>query len=106
MTKHKIKSATACYTGGGIYIYYGQLENGLYFRAWDECDAAYICDTNTSTEAAEYAEFYEQHAVQEITGEAFEIFWNQILSHIINGGPAFDKWSNYLKSDLQERMIK
>ena len=106
MTKYKIKSATACYTGGGIYIYYGQLESGLFFRAWDECEAAYICDTDTSTEAAEYAEFYEQHAVEEITGEAFEIFWNQILSHIIGGGPAFDKWSNYLKSDLEERIIK
>ena len=106
MTKYKIKSATACYTGGGIYIFYGQLESGLFFRAWDECEAAYICDTDTSTEEAEYAEFYEQHAVQEITGEAFEIFWNQILSHIIGGGPAFDKWSNYLKSDLEERMIK
>ena len=106
MAKHTIKSATACYTGGGIYIFYGQLESGLFFRAWDECEAAYICDTDTSTEEAEYAEFYEQHAVQEITGEAFEIFWNQILSHIIGGGPAFDKWSNYLKSDLEERIIK
>ena len=106
MTKHQIKTATACYTGGGIYIYYGQLESGLFFRAWDECEAIYICDTNTGTEEAEHSEFYEQHTIEELTGEAFEVFWNQILSHVINGGSAFDKWSNYQKSDLERRLIK
>ncbi len=106
MEKHKIKTATACYTGGGIYIYYGQLESGLYFRTCDEWEAVYICDTNTGTEEAEYSEFYEQHTKEELTGKAFEAFWNQILSHVINGGPAFDKWSNYQKSDLEDRIIK
>ena len=103
---HTIKTATACYTGGGIYIYYGQLESGLYFRAWDECEAAYICDTDTSTEEAEYNEFYEQHTTAELTGEAFKTFWNQMLLHIIGGKPAFDKWNNYQKSDLERRLIK
>ena len=106
MTKHQIKTATACYTGGEIYIYYGQLENGLYFRAWDECEAIYICNVDPSGEEAEYSEFYELHAKEELTGEAFKAFWNAILSHIINGGPAFDKWGNYLRGDLEERLIK
>lgn len=104
--EHKIKTATACYTGGGIYIYYGQLESGLYFRTCDECDTVYICDANTGTEEAEYTEFYEQHTAKELTGEAFKSFLNRILTHVINGGPAFDKWSNYLKSDLEERILK
>jgi hypothetical protein len=102
---YTIKKATACYTGGGIYIYYGQLENGLYFRTWDDCETAYICDSDTSAEEAEYNEFYELHTVEELTGEAFEIFWNETLLHIINGKPAFDKWNNYQKSDLERRII-
>lgn len=102
---HTIKKATACYTGGGIYIYYGQLESGLYFRMWDDCETIYICDADTSAEEAEYTEFYEQHTREELTGEAFKIFWNQTLLHIINGKPAFDKWSNYQKSDLEHRII-
>ena len=106
MAKYEIKTATACYTGGGIYIYYGQLENGLYFRAYDEWEAVYICDSDTSVEEAEYDGFYEQHTTEELTGEAFKAFWNQMLSHVINGGPAFDRWSNYLKSDLEDRIIK
>jgi len=106
MENHKIKTATACYTGGGIYIYYGQLESGLYFRAYDEWESVYICDSDTSAEEAEYDEFYEQHTVEELTEDAFKIFWNQILSHVINGGPPYDRWHNYLKSDLEERIIK
>ena len=38
-----INFATAQYTGGGIYIYYGQLENGYYFRADDCEDFIEIC---------------------------------------------------------------
>ena len=104
--EHTIKTATACYTGGGIYIYYGQLESGLYFRACDEFETVYICDANTSTEEAEYSEFYEQHTAEELAGEAFKTFWNQLLTHVINNKPAFDKWNNYQKSDLKNRLIK
>ena len=103
---HIIKTATACYTGGGIYIYYGQLESGLYFRTCDDCEMVYICDSNTSTEEAEHSEFYEQHTIEELTGEIFKAFWNQIILHVINGKPAFDKWNNYQKSDLDRRIIK
>lgn len=104
--EYTIKTATACYTGGGIYIYYGQLENGLYFRTWDECEAVYICDADTSSEGAEHSEFYEQHTQKELTEEEYKAFFNKILSHILNGGRPFDKWNNYQKSDLQNRILK
>ncbi len=104
--KHKIETATACYTGGGIYIYYGQLESGLYFLACDECEAISICDADTSTEEAQYPEWQEQHTVEELMGENFECFWNAMLLHIINGGLSYDEWHNYLTSDLEERIIK
>ena len=106
MRKYKIKTATACYTGGGLYIYYGQLENGLYFQAWDECEAVYICDTNTGTEEAQFLEFYERHTVEELSGKAFKTFWNQMLHFIINGGPSYDGYHNYSKSDLERRILK
>ena len=106
MENLKIKTATACYTGGGIYIFYGQLENGLWFRAWDECEAAYICDSDTEAEEAETLEFYEEHMIQELTGDKFRDFWNAILSHVLNGGEAYGKWSNYSPDDLERRIIK
>lgn len=106
MTKHKIKTATACYTGGNIYIYYGQLESGLYFRTFDDSDTIYICDSDTEAEEAEYSEFYEAHTVEELTGEDFRTFWNTMLSHIIDRKPTHGKWSNYSADDMEIRLIK
>lgn len=104
---HEIKTANACYSGGGIYIYYGQLESGLYFRANEDFETIYVCDANASVaeEEANWPEFYEQHTVEEITGEAFVNFWNRMLTHIINGGPSFDEWNNYSKSELESEII-
>jgi hypothetical protein len=104
--KYKIKTATACYTGGGLYIYYGQLESGLYFSAYDEWESVYICDADTSVEEAQYETFYDQHTVEELTKDNFRSFWNAMLLHIINGGLSHGEWHNYLTSDLEERIIK
>lgn len=106
MTKHKIRTATAVYTGGNIYIFYGQLESGLYFRAFDDGEAIYICDSDTEAEAADYGEFYEEHTVEEITGEDFDTFWNAMLAHIIDRKPAHGEWSNYDPDDMKARIIK
>jgi hypothetical protein len=112
MTKHKIKTATAVYTGGGIYIYYGQLESGLYFRAFDECpeddgyNPIYICNSDTEAEEADYWEFYEAHMVEELTHDDAIEFWNTMLRHIIDGKPAHGEWSNYDEYDLERRILK
>lgn len=108
MAKHKIKTATAVYTGGGIYIYYGQLESGLYFRTADEYEVIDICNADTSDESADYAEFYEAHSVEEIadTSKDFQTLWNAIISHILNGGATLGRWSNYSRTDLENRIIK
>jgi hypothetical protein len=106
MATHKIKTATAAYTGGGIYIYYGQLKSGLFFRACDEMEVIYICNADTESEEADYAEFYNAHTVEEINGDGFKTFWNQMLLHIISGGANHGEWANYSKSELESRIIK
>lgn len=106
MENLKIKTATACYTGGGLYIYYGQLENGLFFRAYDDWESICICDSDPEAEEAETLEFYDAHTVRELTGDDFTEFWNAILSHVLNGGEAYGKWSNYSTDDLERRLIK
>ena len=98
----KIKNATACYTGGNLYIYYGQLENGLYFRAYDDWDFIEICDTDTSTEDADYYEFYVEHSVETIAGDKYKAFWNEMLLWIIQNEPN----GNYDSYDLERRMIE
>lgn len=103
---HKIKTATAVYTGGGIYIYYGQLESGLFFRTFDDSEVIYICNSDTEAEEADHSEFYEAHTVEEITGDEFRDFWNAMLSHIINGCAAHGKWSNFSRDELESRYEK
>lgn len=98
--KYKIKTATACYTGGNLYIYYGELENGLYFRAYDDWDFIEICNADTSVEDADYYEFYEQHSVQTIAGDDYKEFWNNMLLWILHNKPD----GNYSKYDLERRM--
>lgn len=106
MENLKIKTATACYTGGNIYIYYGQLESGLYFRTFDDSDTIYICNSDTEAEEAEYSEFYDAHTVEELTGEDFRTFWNTMLSHILSKGAAHGRWLNYSSDELKNRIIK
>lgn len=98
----KIKYATAQYTGGNIYIYYGQLENGNYFRGCDDWEWIEICDTDTSMDAADYYEFYEEHRVNTLTDNQYETFWNEMLLWIIHNAPK----GNYSVDELESRMIK
>lgn len=102
MKNFTIKNATAEYTGGGIYIYHGQLENGLYFRACDDWDFISICNADTSTDEAEYNEFYEEHETDSIDRYQFEEFFNTMLLWIIHNAPK----GNYNTDELENRMIK
>lgn len=97
----KIKNANACYTGGGIYIYYGELENGLFFRACDDWDFIEICDADTSTEDADYPEFYDEHEKEVIAGDDFKVFWDRMLLWIIHWGTD----GNYDSYDLEKRLL-
>lgn len=101
MENYNIKTATAIYTGGGIYIYYGQLENGLYFRACDGWDIISICNADTSTDDAEYGEFYDKHEIGTINGYQFEEFFNDMILWIMHEKPD----GNYNVDELEKRMI-
>lgn len=102
MENFTIKNATAIYTGGGIYIYYGQLEDGSYFRACDEWDSISICNADTSTDEAEYAEFYNEHETESISGYDFAEHFNNIIHWILNNKPD----GNYQAHELEERLLQ
>lgn len=99
--KREVKNATAIYSGGGIYIYYGQLQDGDWFRTSDGEDYIEICDSDTSVEEADYYEFYEEHSLGTLTGEEYKTFWNEMLLWIIHNAPE----GNYQVNDLERRII-
>lgn len=98
--KHDIKYATAYYTGGGIYIYRGQLKNGLYFSTDDTWESIALCDSDTDTEEAEYIEFYENHMITEIMDPDYTPLFNTIIHWILEHNPD----GNYLSSELCDRL--
>jgi hypothetical protein len=102
MNNYKIKNANACYTGGGIYVYYGELENGLFFRACDGWEFIELCNADTSTEEADYIEFYDEHRVETLNGCEFNAFWNKMLNHIVENRPD----GNYQAYELEKRLLK
>lgn len=104
MEKYKIKSATACYTGGGIYIYWGQLESGDHFRAVDDWEMIFILDeyAGIDNEEADWPEFYDEHTIEEVHGDDFEAFWNAMINHILE----HDKRGNYCPNELRARLLE
>ena len=103
MNNYKIKNATAEYTGGGIYIYYGELENGLFFRACDDWESFIsICDSDTSVDAADYGEFYHEHEIDELQNYEAEVFFNNIIEWIATNEPG----GNYNINELESRTYK
>ena len=87
---HEIKTAKAVYTGGNIYIYYGELTDGNYFRVGDGDDFIEICNSDTSVDEADYMEFYEEHRVETLTDREYVRFWNKMLRWIIENDPYAD----------------
>lgn len=98
--KYTVKNATAQYTGGGIYIYYGELDNGLWFRTADEDMYISICDSDTSVDEADYPEWYEEHEVKDVQGCDYENLFNDIILWIMHNAPT----GNYQVDELEKRM--
>ena len=78
----KIKNARATYSGGGIYVYTGQIETGEYFVFSDASMYLTLLDADyyeNWDEAGEDCEWEEYHTTRELPAlEAFE-FMKQVI---------------------------
>lgn len=101
----KIKSASACYTGGGIYVYLGETTDGRLFVADDDSESISIMDSLPESLDDLNEEFFNSHLLAELVDGSYQEFWNSMLHHIIDGNEAYGDWSNFTTGDLQERII-
>ena len=64
-----IKVANAVYTGGGIWLFYGELKNRKYFLT-DDNGYTYLLDEDPSNldESSTY-EWQEEHIIKEVTNK-------------------------------------
>lgn len=107
MTKYKISKAFPCYTGGGIYIYLGELADGRGFVAYDLA----VGEVGGIAITPEFQENYfdddyelQDHVITELDDEsenAFD-FWNAMIDWIIKNKPQND-YCNYQMYDIEER---
>lgn len=74
-----IKEAYAVYTGGNIWLFYGQLEDGNYFltddNGWTEILNADPSDFDESL----YEEWQQAHLVMELKNDERVKFCNELL---------------------------
>ena len=102
MNEYTIKNATAEYTGGGIYIYYGELNDGKWFRTETTWSCTHICTADTTTEEANYSEFYDEYTFDVLHDIDHESFFNDMVLWIIHNAPK----GNYNIDELEESMYK
>lgn len=106
--ERKIKSQTAIYTGGGIYCYYGELEDGNYFMADDIYECARILNANPLEETGEEyfpfvvddVEWQEKHLVEDFEDWKFI---KQLFIKLINDGCNFTEHHNWSKGDIEDK---
>ena len=82
---NKITRSEAAYTGGGIYIYTGQLDDGRFFLSADDWeDFVYIMDAdpNADWENICYQEWQEAHTVETLCGKTAFMFWRDLLKTV------------------------
>ncbi len=100
-----ISNATATYTGGGIYIYTGQLDNGDYFLS-DDVFLEYCMFLNNDPypvlDDATTEEWQNQHKIGEYSGKEGLTFNRRVLEWIIKNRPE----GNYQVTEIESRLKK
>ena len=100
----KIENVTPIYTGGGIYIYTGELSDGNYFIASDQSFAGDYFDIRIVDEnPADYEEDFgnvawqEEHLVSDVVGGEAREFTIQLLEWVLENHPE----GNYQLGDIE-----
>lgn len=105
----KIKSQNAIYTGGNIYLFYGELENKLYFIA-DSMDDIRIVNANpleideTSKQfVSDDFSWQESHLIYDLDEDQAIQFMKELYTRILKEDCTFYKGlANYSKYDIEQ----
>ena len=103
--KHTINNVTPIYTGGGFYIYLGEIDNN-YFIADDNCNDVRIVNSDPAiNENYTDTTWQEAHLVRDMeTGSPEHLSTFQaILQWIINNKPS-GAACNYNITDIEARL--
>lgn len=82
MSKYTIKSVEPVYTGGNIWIFYGELTDGNYFLT-DDYGATLILDSDPDDfDVSLYEDWQNEHLIENLEGDERLDFCNEMLDMI------------------------
>ena len=98
-----IVKANACYTGGGIYRFTGQLNDKRFVLGNSEWDELYITDEDPdTTEESWYNEWCDEHIVETVKDSAYATLMNELIKWILENRPD----GNYQASEIEKFICK
>lgn len=97
-----IKKVTAEYTGGGIYCYYGTLEEpNTWLLTSDDWSSVLLLDADPlHTEEAFDISWQQEHTIAEIIDEEFDEFRQTMIEWILANKPT----GNYSIYEMETRL--
>lgn len=109
----KVINVSPQYTGGGIYIYWGELSDGTYFMAetpyWDlrivDEDPRYTYNPEYSDFDADQPRWQEDHLIQDVDSTKTQDFFDDMFTWILKNKPD-DDFCNYSLGDMEEALAR
>lgn len=82
-----ITKANAVYTGGNIWIFYGELDDGTYFLTDNDGYTVIVNESPDDFEESLYIDWIEDHKVRDIEDEDERIaFCNELCDRLLIDG--------------------
>ena len=78
-----IKNATAIYTGGNIYIIYGELTDGNYFLTSNDWESTLVLDESPEDlDVSLYEDWQTEHTVKQVLYEESENLYQEAVDWV------------------------
>ena len=109
MSKTAIKNAYAVYTGGNIWLFYGELQNGNYFLTDDFGATRILSADPADLDESLYEDWQQEHLVKDLVGNDRTDFCEDLIDWLKNadeenkGGITEDELDGY-RSYFQEEI--
>lgn len=80
--KDPFKKVIPEYTGGGIWLFYGELKSGEHFLTDDNGCTLILDESPADFDESLYVEWQQAHTIRELEGEERDIFLRSLLNRI------------------------
>lgn len=90
MEKTIFKKVNAVYTGGGIWLFYGETNHG-YFLTDDNGATRFLSADPSNLDDSLYNEWQEEHLIKDLENPERLAFCDALINRLLRNNPADDK---------------